>query len=102
MNATERQGIPVVRVDDDAPALPEPGDITTLLTLFDATSLVRGAQLAIFESNTPGAEYALRLWASARAHKLEVREYPQNEKHTAFAVIACDVAGICVHRGAMS
>jgi ribosomal protein L32 len=50
---------------------PDGDTVTKLLALFDAAFAIPHAELVLFEEDTPGAEYAARLWASPK--KLEAR-----------------------------
>lgn len=88
----ERQTIPVVK-SDDAARLDRSSE---LIALFDAASVLKRPVISIWEHNAPGAEYALRLWASARNLTIETGEGGQESSVTfAFRWLRCmDAAGI--------
>lgn len=43
-----------------------PDNVPTLLSLFDSLAKLERADVALFEEDVPGAEYAARLWASSK------------------------------------
>ena len=46
-------------------------DVQCLMVMFDAAARLRYVQLAVWERHTPGAEYVLMLWCSAKGLTLD-------------------------------
>lgn len=61
--------------------------VAKLLALFDAAFLIADVNLALFEEEAPGAEYAARLWASAKGLRVEVRTNDVDHHRNPFEVV---------------
>jgi hypothetical protein len=61
---------PVVSLAGEMPHLSDE-DLQSLTVMFDAAARLRYVQLAIWELHTPGAEYVLMLWCSAKGHSID-------------------------------
>jgi hypothetical protein len=59
VNGASRQVIPVVKQATG-------NNVDALLALFDALHAIGNGDVTLFEDDVPGAEYAVRLWASTK------------------------------------
>lgn len=72
-----------------APLLESADNIVALLALYDAVAALKHPHLTLWEHNVPGAEYALRLWATANKRQIEVDERNATSVTWPVAVIHC-------------
>lgn len=75
--------------------------VERMFTLFDAAQLT-GAEIVLWEEESPGAEYAARLWASPKAEMhIDVRTHIDLDIH-ALRVVRHGKTFITVYREVLS
>jgi hypothetical protein len=78
----QRQAIPIVRDIEQT----EVTDVSKLIGLFDAADCVE-CDVTLFEHESPGAEYAARLWASTRNYRIEISTQLGDDDKIPFQVV---------------